>query len=80
MTKGGKMQRWWQEQSRPLYRRELRGERVGLETETRLLKEDGTVLVMGNNYRKRELDWLCHFQMSILAELSKQISKIETQN
>lgn len=53
---------------------------MGLETETRLLKEDGTVLVMGNNYRKRELDWLCHFQMSILAELSKQISKIETQN
>lgn len=54
---------------------------MGLETETRVLKEDGTVvLVMGNSYRKRELGWLCHFQMSILAELSKQISKIETQN
>lgn len=53
---------------------------MGLETETRVLKENGTVLVMGNSYRKRELGWLCHFQMSILAELSKQISKIETQN
>lgn len=66
--------------SASLEKRAKRREGGAGDKETRLLKEDGTVLVMGNDYRKEELDWLCHFQMSILAELSKQISKIETQN
>lgn len=55
--------------------KEVRG-RAG-DKQTHLVKEDSTV---ENDYRKKELDWICYFQMSVLAELSQQISKIETQN